>query len=117
MVLDRYGMVLCHDKITYIKHYWLVGWYMVLNATFNIISVIGGGNQSTRKKPAACSKSLTNFITYCCIEYNLPSAGFELTILVVIGTDYTGSCISNNHTIRTKTTTETLLIYRPISLS
>jgi len=28
-------------------------------------------------------------------------AGFELTALVVIGTDYTGSCKSNYHTITT----------------
>jgi hypothetical protein len=41
---------------------------MVINATFNNISAI----------------------TKCCIEYTLPSAGFELA-LVVIGTDCTGS--------------------------
>jgi hypothetical protein len=29
--------------------------------------------------------------------------GFELTMLVVLGTDYIGSCISNYHTITTKT--------------
>ena len=46
-----------------------VGWFMVLNATFNNISVIswrsvfiGGGNRSTRRKPLTCRKSLTNFI-------------------------------------------------------
>jgi hypothetical protein len=30
-----------------------------------------------------CRKSLTNFITYCCIEYTSPWMGFELTILVI----------------------------------
>ena len=39
----------------------------------------------------------------CCIEYTLPLAGFELTTLVVIGTDCTGSCESNYHTIMTTT--------------
>jgi hypothetical protein len=60
-------------------------------------------NQSNQSKPPNCSKSLTNFITYYCIEYNLPWVGFKLTTLVVIGTDFTGSCKSNYHTITTTT--------------
>ena len=35
------------------------------------VSFIGGGNQSTRRKPPTCHKSLTNFIS-CCIEYTSP---------------------------------------------
>jgi len=42
------------------------------NATFNNISVIswgvnfiGGGNQSTQRKPPTCCKSLTNYICLC----------------------------------------------------
>jgi len=35
------------------------------------VSFIGGGNWSTSRKPSTCHKSLTNFITYCCIEYTL----------------------------------------------
>jgi hypothetical protein len=46
-------------------------------------------------------KSLTNFITYCSIEYILPWGGFELITLVVIGTDCTCSCKSNYHAITT----------------
>jgi len=49
---------------------------MVLNATFNNISVnivavsfIGGENQSTSRKPSTCCKSLTKFITRSCIEF------------------------------------------------
>ena len=50
--------------------YLLVG-FMVFSATFNNISIIyivmvsfiGGGNQSARRKPSTCRKSLTNFIT------------------------------------------------------
>jgi hypothetical protein len=38
------------------------------------------------------NKSLTNCITKCCIEYTSPWMGFELTTLVVISTDCTGSC-------------------------
>ena len=36
-----------------------------------------------------------------CIEYTFLWTGFELTTLVTIGTDYTGSCKSNYHTIST----------------
>jgi hypothetical protein len=38
--------------------------------------------------------SLTNFFTQCSIDYTSPGTGFELTTLVVIGTDHdcTGSC-------------------------
>ena len=53
------------------------------------------------RKPPTCYKSLTNFITYCCIEYTSPLAGFEVTTLVTIGTDCTGSCKSNHRTIMT----------------
>ena len=31
------------------------------------------------EKPPTCRKPLTNFITYCCIEYTSPWTGFELT--------------------------------------
>jgi hypothetical protein len=40
-------------------------------------------------------RSQTNYI-----EYNSQWVGFELTTLVVIGTDCIGSCKSNYHTIR-----------------
>ncbi len=40
--------------------------------------------------------SLTNFITYCCIEYTLPEwDSNSQQMLVVIGTDYIGSYESN----------------------
>ena len=60
-----------------------------------------GGNRSTKRKPPICRTSLTNFITKCCIEYTSSWTGFELTTLVVIGTDCTGSCKSNYHAITT----------------
>ena len=75
---------------------------MVFNATFNDFSVIswrsvfiGEWNQSIRRHP--------DVIAWCCIEYTFPRAGFELTELVVIGTDRIGSCNSNHHTITTTT--------------
>jgi hypothetical protein len=75
---------------------------MVLNAPFNnfwVISwrsvFIGEWNQSIRRNP--------DFIAWCCIEYTLPRERFELTELVVIGTDCIGSCKSNHHTITTTT--------------
>jgi hypothetical protein len=51
----------------------------------------GGGDQSIRRKPANCRKSLSN-----CIEYTSKLTGFELTTLVVIGTDCIGSCKSGS---------------------
>jgi hypothetical protein len=67
------------------------------------VSFIGRGNRSTRKKPPACHKLLTNFITECGIEYTSPWAGLELTTLVVLGTNCIGSCKFNYHTITTTT--------------
>ena len=63
---------------------------MVFNPTFNNISVIVW-------RSVLLVEETTNLIT-CCIEYTWPSAGFELTILLVIGTDCTGSWIyDHNH--------------------
>jgi hypothetical protein len=39
------------------------------------VNFIGGGNQSTQRKPLTCRKPLTNFITKCCIEYTSPEQG------------------------------------------
>ena len=65
------------------------------------VSFIGGGNQSTLRKPLTCRKSLTNFIMLYRVHLHL--SGFELTMLVVIGTNCIGSCKSNYHTITTTT--------------
>ena len=46
---------------------------MMFNATLYsyilVVSFIGGGNQSTRRKPQTCRNSLTNFITKWCIVF------------------------------------------------
>ena len=56
-----------------------------------VISCIGGENRS---KPPTCRKSLTKFITKCCIEYTSPWSGFELITSVVIGINCTDSWTS-----------------------
>ena len=71
------------------------------------------------EKPPTCSKSLTNFIAYCCIEYNSPEReacskslrGNQSHFLVVIGTDCIGSCNSNYHTSTTATAPERIVIW------
>ena len=60
------------------------------------VSFIDGGNRSTRRKPPTCHKSQTNLY-----RVHLVWTRFELTTLVVIGTDYIGSYKSNYHTITT----------------
>jgi len=59
------------------------------------------------RKPLTALKSLTNFITLCCIEYTLPWGGFKLTTLVVIGSDCKGKV--NYHTIITTVAPASLL--------
>ena len=95
---------------------------IVLNTTFNNISAISkwsvfidGGNRCTRRKRPICRKSLTNFITKCCIEYTSPWAGFELTNLVVTGTVSIGSCKSNYHTITTTWSLEVAALFMTFS--
>ena len=72
---------------------------MVFNATFNnisviswrsVLSVVGGGNRSTRRKPPTCRKSLTTFITPPQERDSKPQ-----------DTDYISSDQSNYHTITT----------------
>ena len=43
------------------------------------------------------------------MEYTSPRMGFEFTTLVVIGTDCTGSCKSNYHTINAMTPSVTFV--------
>ena len=80
---------------------------MVFNATFNNISAISWRSVLLVEKigvpeenhwPAASHWQTFHIILY---RVHLVWVGFELTTLVVIGTDFIGSCKSNYHTIMT----------------
>jgi hypothetical protein len=62
-----------------------------------VVSFIGGGKRECMEKTIALSQ-VTDKLYYI-LFYTSPWVGFELTTLVVIGTDYTGSCKSKYHTI------------------
>jgi hypothetical protein len=80
---------------------------MVLNATFNNISDLSWRSvllvEETRVPGENHRSAVSHWQTYHMILYwaHLAWAGVELTTLVVIGTDCTGSCKSNYHTITT----------------
>jgi hypothetical protein len=64
---------------------------MVFNATFNNISIIGGGNRSTRINHWPATSDWQTLSHNVVLEYTSPWAGFVLTKLVVINTDDIGS--------------------------
>ena len=71
---------------------------MVLNATFNNISVISVLLvEENREKTTDLSQITDNL--YHTLLYTSPWSRFELTTSVVIGTDCIGSCKTNYHTI------------------
>ena len=84
--------------------FWLVGWFVVFNATFNNIQLYSGGQFYWWRKPKK-NKDLPQVTDklYHIMLYQVHPAwvGFELTTLVLIGTDYIDSCKSNYHTITT----------------
>jgi hypothetical protein len=75
---------------------------IVFNVTFNNISAISWWLVLlVEENWVPGEKSLTNFNIKCCIEYTSHRREFELTTLVLIGTDCIGSYKSNYHTITT----------------
>jgi len=84
---------------------------MVFNATFDNISVISWQSvllvdwrkPEYTEKTADLSQVTDKFYYKMLYRVHLAWAGFELTTLVVIGTDCTGRCKSSYHTIKTTT--------------
>ena len=77
----------------------------MLNATFNNISAISWQSvllveELEYPKKTSDLSQVTDKL-YHIMLFTSPWTGFELTTLVVIGTDCTGSCQSNYHTITT----------------
>jgi len=84
-------------------------WFMMLNATFinisdiswwSVLLVEGAGVPS--ETTTYLRKSLTNNYHIMLYRVHLVWVGFELTTLVVIGTDCMGSYKSNYHTITSR---------------
>jgi hypothetical protein len=69
-------------------------------------SFTGGENQSIRRTPPTCRESQQT-LSHNVVSSTPPRTGFELTTLVVPGTDCTCSCKSNYHTITTTTALST----------
>ena len=55
------------------------------------VSLIGGGNRSTRRKTNDLSQVTDKLDHKVLYQVHLALAGIELTTLVVVGTDYIGS--------------------------
>ena len=74
---------------------------MVFNATFNNISVILVEETEYPVNTTELSQITDKLYHIMWYGVHLARVGFELTTLLVLGTDCIGSCNSNYHTITT----------------
>jgi hypothetical protein len=90
-------------KITYFFRWFCLVWVMVLNATFNNISVTSWRSVLLTEETTDLSEVNDKLYHIMLFRVHLTMDGFELTILVVIGNDCTGNCKSNYNTITNTT--------------
>jgi hypothetical protein len=98
-------------------------WFMVFNATVNNISVISWQSVLLVDETEVPGENHWHVASHwqvyliICIEYTSLWNRFEITTLVMVGTDCSGSFKSNYHTIMTNPVPTKFYIYLFIALS
>jgi hypothetical protein len=103
----------CYSRnVSYARYIGLFVWLLVFNATFNNISVVSWRSDLLVEDPEKTT-DLPQVIDklYHIVLYTSPWSRFELTTLVVTGTDCIDSCKSNYHTITTTTASKCIGFY------